>query len=85
MSCDVRSEVWTGGEDSKENFTSELTAHHCIIHQESLCGKGLKMEHVVSIMTRAVNFIRAKGLNKFKSFLAELSSEYCDLLLPYQV
>lgn len=65
----------------EENVTSELTAYHCIIHQESLCGKALKMEHVMSVITRAVNFIRAKGLNhrQFKSFLEELSSEYGDL------
>ena len=65
----------------EENITSELTAYHCIIHQESLCGKALKMEHVMSIITLAVNFIRAKGLNhrQFKSFLEELSSEYGDL------
>ncbi|XP_063322782.1 general transcription factor II-I repeat domain-containing protein 2-like [Pelmatolapia mariae] len=62
-----------------ENVTEELTAYHCIIHQESLCGKALKMEHVMTIITRAVNFIRAKGLNhrQFKAFL----EEYGDL--PY--
>lgn len=44
----------------EENVTDELTAYHCIIRQESLCGKALKMEHVMSTITRAV--IRAKGL-----------------------
>ncbi|KAL4009366.1 hypothetical protein ACER0C_003218 [Sarotherodon galilaeus] len=60
-----------------------VTAYHCIIHQESLCGKALKMEHVMTIITRAVNFIRAKGLNhrQFKAFLGELDTEYGDL--PY--
>ena len=67
----------------EENVTGELTAYHCIIHQESLCGKALKMEHVVSTITRAVNFIRARGLNhrQFKVFLGELDTEYGDL--PY--
>ncbi|XP_074513327.1 general transcription factor II-I repeat domain-containing protein 2-like [Sebastes fasciatus] len=67
----------------EENGAGELTAYHCIIHQESLCGKALKMEHVMSTITRAVNFIRARGLNhrQFKSFLEELGSEYGDL--PY--
>ncbi|XP_076135597.1 general transcription factor II-I repeat domain-containing protein 2, partial [Alosa pseudoharengus] len=66
-----------------ENVTGELTAYHCIIHQESLCGKALKIEHVLSILTRAVNFIRAKGLNhrQFKALLDELDTEHGDL--PY--
>lgn len=67
----------------EENAASELTAYYCIIHQESLCGKALKMEHVMSTITRAVNFIRAKGLNhhQFKAFLTELETEHGDL--PY--
>lgn len=66
-----------------ENVTDELTVYHCIIHQEALCGKVLKMENVMSTITRAVNFIRAKGLNhrQFKAFLSELDTEYGDL--PY--
>uniref|UniRef100_A0A8C6VWZ3 SPIN-DOC-like zinc-finger domain-containing protein n=1 Tax=Nothobranchius furzeri TaxID=105023 RepID=A0A8C6VWZ3_NOTFU len=65
----------------EQNATGELTAHHCIIHPESLCGKALKMEHVMSTITRAVNFIRARGLNhgQFKAFLGELDTEYGDL------
>ncbi|KAM4566993.1 general transcription factor II-I repeat domain-containing protein 2-like [Odontesthes bonariensis] len=67
----------------EENVTDELTAYHCIIHQESLCGKALKMEHVMSTIKRAVNIIRAKGLNhrQFKAFLGEFDTEYGDL--PY--
>lgn len=67
----------------KENVTRELTAYHCIIHQESLCGKALKMKDVMSTITCAVNFIRAKGLNhrQFKSFLSDLETEHGDL--PY--
>uniref|UniRef100_A0A3B3IFR8 Uncharacterized protein n=1 Tax=Oryzias latipes TaxID=8090 RepID=A0A3B3IFR8_ORYLA len=67
----------------EENVTGELTAYHCIIHQESLCGKALKMEHVMSTITRAVNLIRARGLNhrQFKAFLGELDTEYGEL--PY--
>lgn len=46
----------------EEKCAGELTVYHCIIHQDSLCGKALKIEHVITV-TQVVNFIRAKGLN----------------------
>lgn len=67
----------------EENCAGELTVYHCIIHQEALCAKAIKMEHVMTTVTQVVNFIRAKGLNhrQFKSFLEECGSEYADV--PY--
>ena len=67
----------------EENCTGELTAYHCIIHQEALCGKVLKMDHVMSTVTQTVNFIRSKGLNhrQFQSFMREIDSEFADI--PY--
>ncbi|XP_028663975.1 general transcription factor II-I repeat domain-containing protein 2-like [Erpetoichthys calabaricus] len=67
----------------EENCAGELSVYHCIIHQESLCAKALKMEHVMTTVTQVVNFIRAKGLNhrEFKSFLEEFGSEHTDV--PY--
>ncbi|XP_070595014.1 general transcription factor II-I repeat domain-containing protein 2-like [Erythrolamprus reginae] len=67
-----------------ENCVSELIAYHSIMHQETLCGKALKMEHVMNTVTQIVNFIRAKGLNhcQFKFFLDEIYSELGDL--PYR-
>ncbi|XP_061092579.1 protein FAM200A-like [Conger conger] len=41
----------------EENCTGELKVYHCIIHKETLCGKVLKMEHLMSTVTQTVNFI----------------------------
>uniref|UniRef100_A0A3P9D8L6 SPIN-DOC-like zinc-finger domain-containing protein n=1 Tax=Maylandia zebra TaxID=106582 RepID=A0A3P9D8L6_9CICH len=62
----------------QENCTSELTAYHCITHQETLCGKVLKMEDVMITITQTVNFIRTKGLNhrQFQSFMWKIDSEF---------
>uniref|UniRef100_A0AAR2IK74 SPIN-DOC-like zinc-finger domain-containing protein n=1 Tax=Pygocentrus nattereri TaxID=42514 RepID=A0AAR2IK74_PYGNA len=67
----------------EENCTGELTAYHCIIHQEALCGKALKMDHVMSAVTQTVNFMRSKGLNHLQcqSFVREIDSEFANI--PY--
>ncbi|KAL7868147.1 hypothetical protein SRHO_G00095310 [Serrasalmus rhombeus] len=67
----------------EETCTGELTAYHCILHQEALCGKVLKMDHVMSAVTQTVNFIRSKGLNhrQCQSFMREIDSEFADI--PY--
>ena len=65
----------------REEDAGEITAYRCIIHQETLCGKALQMEHVMSYIKQVVNFIRANGLNhrQFKSFREELTLEYRDV------
>ena len=45
------------------NPEQKLTFLHCIIHQEVLCKSVLKMNHVVDVVTKTVNFIRARALN----------------------
>ena len=74
--------IW---EKMRENHAGKLTVYHCIMHQESLCEKALKMGHVMSTITRVV--IRAKGLNhcQFKSFLEEIGLEYRDMLYHTEV
>ena len=42
----------------------ELWIFHSIPHQEALCCKSLKMDHVMQVVVRTVNFIRARGLNR---------------------
>ena len=67
----------------EENCTSELTAYPCIIHQETLYGKVLKMEHVMNAVTQTVNFIQTRGLyhRQFQSSMREIDSEFADI--PY--
>ncbi|KAE9527235.1 hypothetical protein AGLY_012933 [Aphis glycines] len=59
---------------------------HCIIHQKSLCGKIMNLEHVMNIVTKTVNFIRSHGLKhrQFIEFLNEIESEYKDVLYHNQ-
>ncbi|GFR20216.1 proteinral transcription factor ii-i repeat domain-containing protein 2a [Trichonephila clavata] len=54
---------------------------HCIIHQQSLCGKCLDMSEVLKPVTSTVNFIRSFGLNhrQFRQFIEEIGEND----LPY--
>lgn len=56
---------------------------HCIIHQQALCGKALDVCDIMQVVVKTVNYIRSHALKhrEFKSFLAEIESQYPDL--PY--
>ena len=60
---------------------------HCIIHQENLCSKSIRMQNVMEIVVKTVNFIRARGLNhrQFRKLLDEMDSQYGDLLYYTEV
>ncbi|KAI6657860.1 General transcription factor II-I repeat domain-containing protein 2A-like [Oopsacas minuta] len=68
-------------------MTSPVMAYHCIIHQEQLCVITLDMKHVMENVLNTVNFIRSKGLNhrQFQEFLAEVGSDYNDVIYFSQV
>lgn len=57
----------------KENPSQKFWNFHCILHQEALCSKTLKMDNIMNVVIKTVNFIRAKGLNhrQFEAFLSE--------------
>jgi len=61
----------------------DLPAIHCFTHQEALCAKSLKMPHVMSVVTRIVNYIRSHALNHraFKTFLEMMGEDFTDI--PY--
>lgn len=60
---------------------------HCIIHQQSLCGKILNLDSVMKIIVQTVNYIRRYGLNhrQFQNFLLEVEAEYGDVLYHSEV
>ena len=63
--------------------TRELLFLHCIIHQEVLCKKVLKMKHIVDPVIKIVNFIRARGLNhrQFTTLLEDCNMDHSGV--PY--
>ena len=67
-------------ETSKVGNTSMLN-FHCFVHQENLCSKSLKMDHVMKVVDKIVLFIKSNGLNhrQFQEFLKSLDSDYNDV------
>ncbi|KAL7645539.1 UNVERIFIED_CONTAM: hypothetical protein RMT77_003925 [Armadillidium vulgare] len=60
---------------------SKLLILHCIIHQQSLCGKCLDMSEVLKPVMLAVNYIKLHALNhsQFHEFIEEIGEND----LPY--
>ena len=67
----------------KQKTSGNFVGFHCIIHQESLASKHLKMDHVMQPIIKIVNFIRSRGLNhrQFRQFLQDLDEKFSDV--PY--
>ena len=55
----------------------------CVTYQKTLCAKSLKMENVMSSVTKTVNFIRSKGLRhrQFQDLLRSLEVDFEDVSL----
>ena len=64
-----------------------LLKYHCIIHQESLRGKVLHLQHVMVPVVKCVSEIRARGLNRrhFREYCELLDEEYGDFILHCEV
>lgn len=61
--------------------------YHCIIHQEALCGKVLDLKHVMSVVLKCVNRIRARALSRreFRQFLNDINQECGEPLMHCEV
>ena len=65
----------------EKGISDHIVIFHCVIHQENLCAKLLKFKQAIGSVTKAVNFIRARGLNhrQLQKFLEDLNSAHQDL------
>lgn len=54
---------------------------YCIIHQQVLCAKHLRYEHVMKPVMKTSNYIRSRALchHQFQQFLSEIHVEYGDV------
>ncbi|XP_037129559.1 general transcription factor II-I repeat domain-containing protein 2A-like [Syngnathus acus] len=66
----------------EEEGVEDAIALHCIIHQQALCSKIMRFGNVMSDVVRIINHIRSRALKhrQFRDFLAEIESEYEDVL-----
>ena len=66
---------------NEKNISDIIAIFLCIIYQRNLCAKFLKFKDVVGPVIKAVNFIRARGLNhrQFQKFLDDFDTEHQDL------
>ena len=67
---------------AKNESFPKFLSYHCIIHQEALCAKVLKFDHVMKIVTH-VNYIRSSSTRHrlFRNILSVSDSEYDDVIL----
>ncbi|XP_076232931.1 general transcription factor II-I repeat domain-containing protein 2-like [Calliopsis andreniformis] len=65
----------------------EIIVSHCVLHQETLNAKVLKIINIVPPIIKVVNFIRSRGLNhrEFKELLKDMDSEYGDVIFNTEV
>ncbi|XP_074492937.1 general transcription factor II-I repeat domain-containing protein 2A-like [Sebastes fasciatus] len=72
---------WMQDKVAEMNPEQKSVFLHCIIHQDVLCKYVLKMNHVTDVVSKTVNFIRARALNhrQFVALLEEHETEHGDI------
>jgi hypothetical protein len=68
---------------TEESRNSDIMTSHCVVPQEDLCSKSFPgFQHVLSVVTKGVNFILSKGLDyrQFQNLLNELRTRFGDLV-----
>ncbi|GFW83814.1 general transcription factor II-I repeat domain-containing protein 2 [Trichonephila clavipes] len=71
----------------KDPLLTKFIAYHCLIHQEMLFAKTINFNHIMSIVTKIINSIKAKATQHrlFKLFFENENTEFKDLLLHTEV
>ena len=68
----------------QEVIEKPIIIHHCIIHQQALCDKISKFDHIMSVVVSVVNYLCAHAL-KHRTFLEEVDAESKDLVYHAEV
>jgi hypothetical protein len=65
----------------EQGHEQEIKRFHCLVYQEALCAKSMSMDHVMSVVIKAVNFVlsRARNHRQFRKLLDVAEAEYGDL------
>jgi hypothetical protein len=68
--------------EKRTRQASHLVLCHCVIHQQSLCSKAIKINHVINIVVSTVNLIRSCSLNhrQFRELLINIEADYGDVI-----
>ena len=54
---------------------------HWIVHQENLYAKALKIDNILQVMIKVMNFLASKGLSnfQFQEFLKSMDADHGDI------
>ena len=64
---------------------SQLAHFHCVIHQQNLCSKILKLDHALCFVIKTVNCIRGRALNhrQIRQLTEDMDNQFTDV--PYHL